>query len=231
MKAVERMSVVQQVVNNIEEYIREEKIAPGEKLPTEMEFCDRLAVGRGTLREALRVLQGTGIVEIKPGRGTFLARQKPGQRDNLIRWFAENEVELKDINEVRIVMEPLATRLAIQRATDQDIRHLKQIQDRAVAAVWNGDSQTMAECDEQFHQMIMTCSGNKLLIRLNQQIASCLALFRSKTFLIPQNVDNFIPAHAAIIEAFEKRDVALGERRMIDHLLRVNMDLELSKKF
>ena len=76
------------------------------------------------------------------------------------------------------------------------------------------------------HNAIMKCRRNKLLASLNKQITSCLKLFRQKTFYFPNNVENFIPAHAAIIEAFEKKDVALGEQRMIDHLLRVNLDLE-----
>lgn len=229
MKAVERVSVVQQVVSTIKQYIIEENISVGSKLPTEMKFCEKLGVGRGTIREAMRILQAKGIVEIKPGRGAFLASAEEPNRAELATWFAENEVEMKDVTEVRMAIEPLAVRLAIRRATQEDIQSLKDIQEKAVAAAWNEDPQTMAVCDELFHKAIMKCSRNKLLISLNKQITACLKLFRQKTFYFPNNVDNFIPAHAAIIEAFEKKDVALAERRMIDHLQRVNQDLENSK--
>lgn len=229
MKTVERISVVQQVVNNIQQYIQEENIAVGNKLPTEMAFCEKLGVGRGTIREAMRILQAKGIVEIKPGRGAFLADCREPKREELTSWFTQNEVEIKDVTEVRMAIEPLAVRLAIRRATDEDIRKLKEIQEKAVKAAWAEDPQTLALCDELFHDAIMQCSRNKLLASLNKQITACLKLFRQRTFYFPNNVENFIPAHAAIIEAFEKRDVALGERRMTDHLLRVNLDLENSK--
>ncbi len=229
MKTVERVSVVQQVVTNIQQYIQEEEIAVGSKLPTEMELCDKMGVGRGTIREAMRILQAKGIVEIRPGRGAFLANAEEPKREELSTWFTQNEVELKDVTEVRMAIEPLAVRLAIRRATPEDIQELKHIQEKAVKAAWNEDAKTMAACDEMFHNAIMKCSRNKLLASLNKQITTCLKLFRQKTFYFPNNVENFIPAHAAIIEAFEKKDVALGEQRMIDHLLRVNLDLENSK--
>ena len=147
MKTVERVSVVQQVVTNIQQYIQEEEIAVGSKLPTEMELCDKMGVGRGTIREAMRILQAKGIVEIRPGRGAFLANAEEPKREELSTWFTQNEVELKDVTEVRMAIEPLAVRLAIRRATPEDIQELKHIQEKAVKAAWNEDAKTMAACD------------------------------------------------------------------------------------
>ena len=84
-------------------------------------------------------------------------------------------------------------------------------------------------CDEEFHRTIFTISGNALLIEINNMIAGQLAQFRQNTFKIKNNIDNFIPAHDAIIRAFETRDAALGEKKMKQHMKKVSKDLESSK--
>lgn len=74
-----------------------------------MELCQRLGVGRGTVREAFRLLQAKGVVEIKPGRGAFVA-ENPAERDiGAIDWLVENERELRDSIEIRTALEPMAT--------------------------------------------------------------------------------------------------------------------------
>lgn len=91
MEPISRVPIVQQVEERIRELIQEEQYQPGKKLPPEMELCQRLGVGRGTVREAFRLLQAKGVVEIKPGRGAFVA-ENPAERDiGAIDWLVENE--------------------------------------------------------------------------------------------------------------------------------------------
>ena len=71
MKEITRVPIVQQVVNNMKEYIMSGQIDVGQKLPTEKEWCEKMGVGRGTVREAFRILEAKGLIEIKPGRGAF----------------------------------------------------------------------------------------------------------------------------------------------------------------
>ena len=230
MKAVERVPVVQQVVSSLKAYIQEGNVAIGDKLPTEMELCSMLSVGRGTVREATRILQATGFVEVRPGRGAFVVRTSEPEKEDLVRWFTENEVELKDVMEVRQALEPLGIKLAIRRAKPADLKTLRAIQEKSEEAAVRKDAGTLALCDEQFHAYIMECSHNRLLISINKQISTCLKIFRNKTFYIPHNVENFIPAHRAILEAFERHDTELGAQRMLEHLARVDIDLGNSKR-
>lgn len=229
MKAVERVPVVQQAMKSIKAYIMEGNVNVGDKLPTEMELCEMLSVGRGTIREAMRILQATGFVEIRPGRGAYVARTHEMDKEDLVQWFEENEIETKDVLEVRTAIEPLGIKLAIERCKQADIKMLRAIQEKSKDAAQQKDALALALCDEQFHSYIMECSHNKLLISLNKQISSYLKNFRNRTFYIPQNIQNFIPAHEAILDAFEKRDPALGEKCMLSHLGRVYSDLEQSK--
>ncbi len=230
MEAIKKVSAVQLVEKSIREYIQSDNVKIGDKLPTERALCEKLNVGRGTVREAFRILHTKGFLELNPGRGAFVSSKVGFDRTDLANWFRDNEVQIKDCIDVRIAIEPLAVKLAIQKCTDKDIKKLRSIQTRSIQAVEQDDAAGLAQCDELFHTFIIELSQNKFLIDLNKKLNYSLLNFRSKTFNIPQNVQNFIPAHEAIIQAFEKRDEELGQKSLLNHLSYVSDDLELSKK-
>lgn len=231
MQAVKRVPVVQQVVESLKEFITSGEIQTGEKLPPEMELCAKLNVGRGTVREAIRVLQATGFVELRPGRGAFVARteEEPEMLD-LSGWFSENEMELLDFMQVRMAIEPLAIRLAIEKCTNKDIKALEKNYQDTLLAVENNDAAQLSLYDEQFHTCIFEYSQNRLLIAINKLLVDTLKKFRSKTFLIPNNVRNVVDPHGKILQAFRDRDAVEGERQMLEHMKRIVQDLEKSKE-
>lgn len=138
MEPISRVPIVQQVEERIRELIQEEQYQPGKKLPPEMELCQRLGVGRGTVREAFRLLQAKGVVEIKPGRGAFVA-ENPAERDiGAIDWLVENERELRDSIEIRTALEPMAARRMAERCNTEDIRRLENIHRSFLSAIQEG---------------------------------------------------------------------------------------------
>lgn len=229
MKAVERVPIVQQVVESLKNYIITGQLEVGEKLPSEKELCEMLSVGRGTLREAIRALEATGYVEMKPGKGAFIASKNHEDIKNLSVWFAKNEVEIIDFLRVRQAIEPLAVRLAITNCSAEDILELQAIQQRIVDAATVFDAPTLSLCDEQFHSYIVKCSANKLLISIYNLMAIALREFREKTFFLPSNAKNVVKPHNSILKAFEDRNPEEGEKAMLMHLDLVMNDLEKSK--
>lgn len=231
MQAVKRVPVVQQVVNSLKEFITSGDICVGEKMPSEMELCERLNVGRGTVREAIRVLQATGYVELRPGRGAFVARtEEESDQGSLSGWFSENEMELMDYMQVRTAVEPLAIRLAIQNCTDKDVEVLEQNYRDTQAAVEKNDATQLGLYDEQFHAYIFECSRNQLLISINKIMVDALKKFRSRTFYIPSNAHHVLEPHGQILQAFRERDAVAGEKYMLEHIDRIVKDLEKSKE-
>ena len=231
MKSIERIPVVQQVANSLQEYITSGKVEIGQKLPAEKELCEQLKVGRGTVREAFRILQTSGFVEIKPGRGAFVARTGQLQLENIIEWFQQNEVELKDCIEIRSALEPLAIRLTIQRCSDLDILQLTKTHEKFIAAAQEQDAASIAKYDERFHNQIVEKSQNKLLISINQRVSECVQVFRHKTFQVEQNVKNALQPHSDIMIAIQNRDLEAGELYMRRHIDRILGDLiELTGK-
>ena len=230
MQAVKRLPVVQQVVNSLKEYIISGKTEVGEKLPSEKELCEMLDVGRGTIREAVRVLQALGFVEMRPGRGAFIARKEEMDPAYLSGWFMENEVEIVDFLRVRTAIEPLAIKLAIRNCTDKDVADLMEIHRSTMEAVENNNAPMLATCDEQFHAVIVECSKNKLLISINKVMTQAMRKFRGKTFYVPSNAHNILQPHHDILQAFIDRNEEEGERAMLKHLEYILRDLENSKK-
>lgn len=228
MKSVKRVPVVQQVVNSIKEYLFSGEVAVGDKLPVEKEFCEQLGVGRGTVREAFRMLEATGYVELRPGRGAFAARTSEVELDDIFQWFSEHEVETMDFLEVRMAVEPLSVRLAIGRCSDEDVAQLEAIHQKFVRAVEENDVSNIVIYDEKFHSAIVGFSRNRLLISISHQVEAHVKEFRSRTFYIPQNAQNAIEPHERILDAFRSRDAAAGERSMQAHLDRIAEDMERS---
>lgn len=201
----------------------------GDRFPTEKELCATLGVGRGTVREAVKVLISQGLLEIRPGLGTFIISKTPVQADPLFSWFVSNEVELQDLTIVRTTLEPLATKLAIEKCTEEQLAMLKVNQAKATKAAEDSDAAALAHYDEEFHHLIFLIAGNALLTEISDLISHHLSQFRQNTFKIKKNIDNFIPAHGAVIRAFEAGDSALGEKKMRQHMKKVAKDLEQSK--
>jgi len=226
MRSVERIPVVQQVTESLKEHITSGAMQVGEKLPAEKDLCGQLGVGRGTVREAFRILQAHGFVEIKPGRGAFVARTTELKLENIIEWFVRNEVELKDCIEIRTALEPLAIRLTIQRCSDADIAQIARIHEKFMAAANSRDTADIAKYDERFHNQIVEKSQNQLLISINRKVSECVYAFRSKTFLVEDNIKNAIEPHHNILGAIQSRNVEAGERHIREHLDQILIDLE-----
>ena len=225
MKSIQRVPVVQQVADNLRDYILSGKVEAGAKLPSEKELCAQMSVGRGTVREAFRILQTTGLVEIKPGRGAFVARTSIPEPDDIVEWFVKNEVELKDCIEIRTAIEPLAVRLLIQNASDADIAYLTRVHEKFLAAVERHDAAAIAKYDDKFHGNIMKKSGNKLIYSISTKISECIEGFRGRTFMVDQNIKNAIAPHTNIMNAIRERDSEAGEMFMRRHLEQVLIDL------
>ena len=229
MEPIVRVPIVSQVEERIRELIDSKKYTEGMKLPTENELCQSMNVGRGTVREALRLLQAKGLVEIKPGRGAFVA-SKQAVDINPVVWLVQNEKELRDAIEVRNALEPVAARKMAETASEAALRRLKKIHADFLAAVKAGDTVQIAELDELFHGWIVRESGNQLLNEINVHLIQGMHTFRSKTFTVPENVRNAVEPHTRILNAITGRDGNAAEQEMRKHLKMVNEDLSSSIK-
>lgn len=166
LKPITNLSLVDKVEISITEYIKSNKLEVGDTIPKEMEFAESLGVSRTVVREALTRLRTIGIIDSKKHKGMVLSQ--PDFIENFEKIMETNLVgddTLKDIFELRLIMEMGMVDLLFARKTDEDIEELSKIVDDMEKG--KPESHIFSLKNEvAFHGKLYEMSGNKTLHRL-----------------------------------------------------------------
>ena len=147
--------------------------APGSKLPNENELSGELGVSRTTLREAISFLVAQGVLEIRRGKGTFVASDLPAEGLDLTALAGvRSRVRAKDLFEMRLIFEPATVALACRRASDEELRQIAKRAERVEHAAAAGGDWALA--DQEFHWAIIKASHNEYMRRLYPIINSAV---------------------------------------------------------
>lgn len=178
----------QKIERKIEEAIRQKKLIPGAKLPSEKELCESFAVSRTALREALRRLSARGLVEIKKGSGMFVSEIKIEDAVNSLNLFYDLKFDsnlIQQIIEVRRIFEPEIARLASQNRKEEDIKLLHEnLNDLQKCDPDN--TQLEVDLINRFHMNLAKSTGNPIVIISMEPIYSLLPRMRN---LIYANIE------------------------------------------
>lgn len=219
MKPIERVTVVGQVTEAIRSMIKERKLNEDEKLPTEKELCEKLEVGRSTVREAMRILQAMGEVKFMHGKGAFVGPGNTVTNETVTKeWFSKAGSKLMDFVEIRLAIEPLSVRLAIHRASEEDIAEIARIHNLFIQAVTTQNALHLAKYDELFHMKIAYATHNQLMINIMDSIKKEVFEMRVKSFSLPKRMAGAVKPHEIILDAFYTRDEDAGWQAMTDHI-------------
>src|SRR3970040_1634824 len=132
-------SIPEVVLEQIQKLIAEGKLQPGDHLPSEMDLAEQFGVGRSSIREAMRVLQLLGVVEVIQGKGTFV--REPGILPLVVDWSRISQMGItSEVMEARQFMEVLLAQLAAERATCEDIETLRQTLQHSEETLSNMDT-------------------------------------------------------------------------------------------
>lgn len=186
------------VANRLRRAIWLGELIPGERLPSERALAEGLEVSRLTIREALRTLQGEGLITIRRGAsgGATIALSEPSaeQRHRLL---VEARDHMRDVHEVRQAIEPMAARLAAERITDGQLAALRAHQDEIFTTT--GVS-SFRRTDSAFHMTIAQASGNPLLAKAVEDARSALfVMFDTSNFEVLKASSG--KAHQKILDA------------------------------
>ncbi|MDE6656598.1 MAG: FadR family transcriptional regulator, partial [Anaeroplasmataceae bacterium] len=158
-KPIKRVSVSEQIFEQIKEKIISGEFKPGDKLPSENEFCKIYGVSRIAVRQALNTLLTLGLIETKFGEGSFVKQPSSGQVLNgLIPHTFLNEKSLSEIIEFRGIIEANVAYLACTKAREKDIESLKTIYNNMIKS--QNDLSIFSKLDYEFHITIAKISGN-----------------------------------------------------------------------
>lgn len=188
--------------------------APGQALLSERELCTQLDVSRDMLREAIKVLAGKGLVESRPKLGTVVRERRAWNLldPDVLAWHCEIGADdwfLRNVAEMRLIVESGAARLAAANATDVEIARLTSLCNRLRIAIH--DAAAFAAADAAFHAALAAAAHNELLEQLLHTIGAALR-GGSKDFAAcnPPSEATF-PLHAAVVEGLRARDGGAAE--------------------
>ena|SRR5271157_2353485 len=179
--------------------------------PNEADLCKQLGVSRSILREAVKVLEDKGLLEVRPRSGT---RSKPRSEWHLLDpdvlgWQAETEMDprlLRDLCEVRLAIEPTASGFAALRATDEEIAFIESCLGQWEGLAKASDPDEAIRLNLQFHEAVVTASHNPLFQQLNASIRQPLRAALSCTLQLPASPALEFEAHRSLFRAIQRRD-------------------------
>ena len=200
-------------------------------LSTEGDLCRHFSVSRTILREAVKVLAAKGLIEVRPRTGI---RVRPRDEWNLVDpdllgWLCEAGVDdlfIRDLCEVRAIVEPAAAELAASRASDEEIGQVRHWY-RLIEANTDNEAARL-EADRNFHSTIFTACHNVFLTQMNTTVGVALRATQQIGVHLPQVMGESVLAHREVADAIARRDGAAARaamRRLIDqsteHIRRV----------
>ncbi|MCK6186401.1 FadR/GntR family transcriptional regulator [Pseudomonas sp. EYE_354] len=196
-----KRSLVDQAVEQLRLRIAAGVWAVGERLPTEPELCAELGISRNTVREAMRVLAFSGLIEVRQGDGSYLR----SMTDPLGAMRALSHCTLEQAQETRQILEVEAIGLAALRRTEQDLEHLREAL-QGSAALYHGDLEAYISADLVFHKRLVDAAHNPALSELYHYFSAIVAAQLRQTLSISPRRQAVFDLHIALLDAVEQQD-------------------------
>jgi GntR family transcriptional regulator, transcriptional repressor for pyruvate dehydrogenase complex len=240
MTAIHKTSMVDEVFRVLHDHIVSGDLKPGDRLPTQSQLSEQLSVSRNTVREAIRKLTVMGLVDGKPGVGMTVQVSTPARYvGSLSPHLLLDQATAREFLEARLYIEKIAVRLAVLRATGDDIDILRGIIDRQKIASRDNDLDQFNDLDAEFHLKLARLGRNDVLVKFLETIRDLLHKFISEVNQMPGAVKQAISYHSEITDFIADRDAAAAERSIVEHLHSVvhtiqrnlGMDLDLETLF
>ena len=192
------------VFNTLRQAIITGEFAPGERL-MEISLANRLGVSRTPVREAIRKLELEGLVIMIPRKGAQVARI--------------TEKNLRDVIEIRTVLEEFAAVLACERIDQSGLHDLRQAYEDFIRSVENGDILDIVDKDETFHDTIFRATNNDRLISIINNLREQFYRYRMEYVKDIRQRSNLVEEHRELLDAISSRDSIKAKELMKTHLL------------
>jgi GntR family transcriptional repressor for pyruvate dehydrogenase complex len=218
----------ERIVSQIEQRFEAGDLKVGDQLPSERELAEQFGVSRTAVREAVKALRQKGLLEIRPGRGTFITN---GTSDSirsslgmLMRIGATKGTGY--LTEVREILEPEIAALAASRITEEYITAMQEAVQTMDTALDNVD--VFVEADLDFHLALAEGTQNPIVPILMDSIIDLLREQRKRTGLTKGGLQRGQIHHKKILDAVTSRDTQAARQAMQNHLKQVRKDSNAS---
>lgn len=222
---VTRRKVYQLIAEQLTAQIGSRALQPGDVLPPERELTQLYRAGRSSVREALRMLESRGL--IRPvGNGSFAVADFRSPLNHSFRLLLSlDEATMRDIYEVRRVLECEAAALAAVRRGDADLARMTAAIEDMEAGLTAPNGDRYIDADLRFHLAIAEATGNRLLLHNMHALRDVIRRALTSIFQIPSSARSSLDKHRSIREAIAAQDPDRARSEMRTHLERVERDM------
>lgn len=210
------------IVGQVRQLMRQGQLRPGDRLPAERDLCEQFGVSRVTVREALRMLESSGLVEIRVGArgGAFVTAPSSGRiGDGLADMLSLSVISAADVTEVRLILEAGIVPLLCERATEEDLQDLEQMCALAREAHRTGSYTT--DMSAEFHVRVARATHNPAVAMLVESFRGPIVMSMEEAkATAPDMGKPGIEEHEQFVAAVRQRDPEKAMRIMREHLSR-----------
>ncbi|MDZ7698061.1 MAG: FadR/GntR family transcriptional regulator [Deltaproteobacteria bacterium] len=227
LQPITKTRISEAAIEQIKELIVSENLEPGAKLPSERELVEALGVGRSSIREALRILEIMGLVEVQPGKGAFVKALTGDLFIPLSELVSAQKETLHHHFEARMVLEPAAAALAAKRASPQEVdrlrKNLKSFQNNLARKNLVG----IIRADIEFHRLVANATENRTIVVVMNTITRYDIQGWKAALRTSKRPQKTIAEHGKVIEAIAEGDEKKARSAMRSHLLAAQRNLGL----
>lgn len=218
---VTRVHLRDAIAERIRDMIRAGELKPGDRLPPERELARAFGCSRAAVREAIRILEHAGLVQVEHGVGAAVTDWALSALYGLtMQTLVQEAHRLEQVLELRKMLEVPVAGLAAVRRDEGELARLEAILATMAEAASRGEP--AIEEDFEFHLQIARCARNDAVVKVMGAISGlvrhALSLHRIKTWNIPGRPQQVVEQHRRIVEAIRARDPAAAEAAMREHL-------------
>ncbi len=208
-QTLKRPNVVEDIIETFKQAIIRGELQPGERLPSEAALGQQLGVGRGTVREAMKMLEALGVVNIKRGDGTYIVDKPSSALLSPLVFAIMLEAGMgTELLELRAIVEVGYCQLASEKATPEDWQRIEAakaaFETYARSPGWAADE--LAQRDLNFHYAIVEATHNPLVIKIGRTVEELFFASMRRTLQSTQDVEGNINIHRHILRALREGD-------------------------
>ena len=205
---IRRMPLQSEIIKFISEYIENNQLEPGDRLPSQEKLIAMMGVSRTALREALKTLEARNVLEIVNGKGIYVKDCSSQDLLTQLEFTKEKEL-LLEVLEARKILEHEIVTLVVKNITDEELDQLENILHVIMEKLNRGERQNME--DKKFHYMVYEYSHNRVMQQLILSISGAM----DKLWEFPLNMESpfteTMPMHVDFFKALKRRDLKMAQ--------------------
>lgn len=228
-KPVKTSRTYEDVCDQIREQLASGALKPGDRLPAERNLAQQFGVGRNALREALRTLENSGIIDLRKGAkgGATICQGKPEAMTQVMQdWLTLGTITLKDLTEARILFMDVVIRLASERATDDDLTALEGNVERMEELTRLARVDERIECTAEFYRLLAQAAHNQVVLVLVESLTQILRHF-VRLGAQGRTQRDLIRSRRTLIACLRRRDAEAASRELSNQLTQLQDLLEV----